>query len=118
MTGRPTIFRQEMIEEAEHYMDNYESFGDIIPSVVGLCDATNLKRSTLYQWCEDPDHPFADILEKINMRQERKLLNGGLSGELNSNITKLALGKHGYHEKKDHEHKAFIFQNEKGDEDL
>ncbi len=33
------------------------------------------------------------------MLQKYYLLNGGLAGTLNSHITKLALGKHGYSEK-------------------
>ena len=39
------------------------------------------------------------ILADIQARQQELLLNSGLTGEFNSTITKLVLGKHGYSEK-------------------
>lgn len=44
------------------------------------------------------------ILERIGATQEVVLLNGGLTGEMNSNIVKLVLGKHGYNEKQNIDH--------------
>jgi len=35
----------------------------------------------------------------LNKRQEQILLKNGLNNKFNSNITKLVLGKHGYHDR-------------------
>jgi hypothetical protein len=40
-------------------------------------------------------------LDRILATQELKLMDGGLTGDFNSAIAKLALGKHGYSEKHD-----------------
>lgn len=44
------------------------------------------------------------ILERIELTQEIVPINGGLTGEMNSNIVKLVLGKHGYSDKAAIEH--------------
>lgn len=93
--GRPTKFSDEVLEKAEDYLKNYRELGDMIPSVVGLADELCVSVKTLYNWSEK--HPqFLHMLERINARQHRTLLSGGLSGEMNSNITKLVLAKHDY----------------------
>jgi hypothetical protein len=96
--GRPTKYSDEVIEKAEGYLKNYRELGDMIPSVVGLADELCVTQKTLYNWSEK--HPkFLHMLERINARQHRTLLSGGLSGEMNSNITKLVLAKHDYSDK-------------------
>ena len=54
----------------------------------------------MYDW-EKKYPEFLYILEAIKLEQQKVLLNKGLSGDFNSAITKLVLGKHGYHEKQD-----------------
>jgi hypothetical protein len=62
--------------------------------VLGLC------RETLRLWSKDEDKKeFLGILDRINQKQECVLLNHGLDGTFNSTITKLVLGKHGYHDR-------------------
>jgi len=96
--GRPTKFSDEVLEKAEDYLKNYRELGDMIPSVVGLADELCVSVKTLYNGSEK--HPqFLHMLERINSRQHRVLLSGGLSGEMNSNITKLVLAKHDYSDK-------------------
>lgn len=100
--ARPTHCTPEVIEQAKAYIENYQSEHDhVIPSVVGLCGVINRARSTVYQWAENKENEFADILESINEKQQQVLLHKGLSGDFNSAITKLVLGKHGYHDKQD-----------------
>ena len=95
--ARPTKYNQEILEKAQHYLDNYEEYDEVIPSAVGLALALNITRSTLYEWAKDEDKKeFSDILDNINKRQEQILLKNGLTNQFNSNITKLVLGKHGY----------------------
>jgi hypothetical protein len=59
-----------------------------------------LSRETLRLWSKDEDKKeFFGILDCINQKQECVLLDGGLDGTFNSAITKLVLGKHGYHDR-------------------
>ncbi len=100
--GRPTEYSEAIYEAAAAYLNEYKTEHEhAMPSVVGLCSVINRARSTVYKWAGE-DHPeFSDILDQINEKQQLVLLNKGLTGEFNSAITKLALGKHGYHEKQD-----------------
>jgi len=101
--GRPSEYSNEVLEIANAYLDNFKlEHQHAIPSLVGLAKILRKSRECLYNWARDEDKKeFSDILEQINTYQEFELINGGLTGELNSNITKLALGKHGYSDKAD-----------------
>ena len=100
--GRPTLYTPEILEKANTYLTEWSMVGDMIPSVEGLALYINIARSTIYNWEKDEDKTeFMDILEKINERQKQTLINKGLSGEFNSNITKLVLGKHGLSDKRE-----------------
>jgi len=98
--ARPTKYSTALLEKAQHYLDHYEEYDEVIPSAVGLALVLNIRRSTLYEWAKaDDKKAFTDILDNINKRQEQVLLNNGLNSKFNSNITKLVLGKHGYHDR-------------------
>ena len=98
--ARPTKYRQEIVEKAQHYLDNYGEYGHKIPSTAGLALVLGLSRETLRLWSKDEDKKeFMGILEAINQKQECVLLDNGLDGTFNSTITKLVLGKHGYHDR-------------------
>lgn len=101
--GRPTKYCQDILDKANLYLDDYNKKHDhIIPSVVGLADVLDVTAKTLYNWSEQKENSkFLHILERLNQRQHIKLINGGLDGSLNAQITKLVLGKHGYHDKVD-----------------
>jgi len=103
--GRPTTYTDEVIKKAASYLDEWESLGDMIPSVEGLAEYIERARSTIYKWDGEDDKPeISDTLAKINEIQKRTLINKGLSGDFNSNITKLVLGNHGLSEKLQQEH--------------
>ena len=98
--GRPTKYNTALLEKAQHYLDNYEEYDEVIPSAVGLALVLDITRSTLYAWARDEDKKvFSHILDNINKKQEQIILRKGLNNEFNSNITKLVLGKHGYHDR-------------------
>lgn len=101
--GRPTKYTPELIEKALHYLDAYEDeYEDKIPSVAGLSLVLGVRRETLHVWAkEEGKEQFSNILESINAKQERILISKGLTGEFNSNITKLVLGKHGFSDKQE-----------------
>lgn len=95
--GRPTSYSEEMQTKADEYILSYEEVGHVIPSVAGLCGYLGVSRSTCYLWGQK--HPrFSDTLEAINVVQETKALNAGLTGQFNSTITKLVLANHGYND--------------------
>jgi hypothetical protein len=96
--GRPKTLTGEVKQHAQDYIDNFDSYGHAIPSVVGLCSVINRSRQTLYNWA-NTDDDFLDILEAINERQELVTLNKSITGEYNATIAKLLLGKHGYSDK-------------------
>lgn len=96
--GLPSEFTPEVIEMATQYLNNYKTHGHIIPSIVGLADVLNRSESTIYKWAAEQSTQFSGILDRIRTRQHLVLLNGGLGDEMNTQITKLVLGKHGYHD--------------------
>ena len=98
MTGRPTKLTDELLAKAEDYVANYESYGDAVPTAVGLALEIGVHRSTCYQWAKE-DERFSDIFMRVESTQERKLVNGGLEGKWNPAITKMMLTKHGYSDK-------------------
>ena len=76
------------------------------PVSAGLALVLGLSRETLRLWSKDEDKKeFFGILERINQKQECVLLDNGLNGTFNSNITKLVLGKHGYHDRNHARHR-------------
>ena len=98
--GRPSLYCKELLEKAKEYLTDYKTEGDVIPSVEGLSLYLEIARSTIYEWAKHEDKKeFSDTLELINVTQKKVLINKGLKGDFNSNITKLALGNHGYSEK-------------------
>ena len=99
--GRPSEYSDEILLKTEHYLTNHADEGDLTPSIAGLAVYLNKARSTIYSWAKDDDKkPFSDLLEILLAKQEKLLLNGGLSGDFNASITKLMLSKHDYSDKK------------------
>jgi hypothetical protein len=100
--GRPTTCTPEVIAAAWEYLNTYEvEHEHAVPSVVGLCQVINRSKSAIYNWAQDENNEFVDILRAINEKQELVTFNKALKGEYNASIAKLLLGKHGYHDKQD-----------------
>lgn len=100
--GRPTDYSPEVIEKTKDYLVNYQNHGDVIPSIAGLAVILGVRRETLHAWARDEDkEEFSHILGQLLAEQEKKLLNNGLGGTFSAPITKLVLGKHGYHDKQE-----------------
>jgi hypothetical protein len=98
--GRPTDYNEEVQKKATDYLFRYEEIGDVIPSVEGLSIFLQVARKTIYNWAKDENKTeFLHTLDQINVVQKKVLLEKGLKGDFNSNITKLALGNHGMSEK-------------------
>lgn len=103
MVGRPTKLTDALLRKAEDYIENYESCGDAVPTVVGLALEIGVSRSTCYEWA-DRDDRFSDIFTRVESTQERRLVTGGLEGDYNPAITKMMLTKHGYTDKVEQAH--------------
>lgn len=99
--GRPTKYNEVMLETAERYLTDYSNeYDHLIPSIVGLAEVLEVTAKTLYNWSNHPDNgEFLHMLDKIQQRQHRILIENGLTGDFNAAITKLALTKHGYSDK-------------------
>ena len=101
--GRPTKYNDAMQSKADRYLDDYQEFGDAIPSAVGLAIFIGVNKSTLYEWAKV--HPsLSDTLGKVNSAQERSAVNNGITGLFNATITKLVLANHGYSDKQAIDH--------------
>ena len=94
-TGRPTKYSDDMQEKAYQYVRNHDSR---VPTTAGLAIHLGVRRSTLYEWAKNVQE-FSDTLEELQDRQEVLLVDGGLSGEFNSGITRVMMANHGYREK-------------------
>ena len=115
--GRPTKYNDEILEKARDYIANFADYGDVIPQIAGLSMHLDIARETVYDWAKQEDkREFSDIVRRLLSEQERTLMNKGLGGEFNPNITKLALSKHGYAEKQDI-HATGGFKVQIGDDD-
>ena len=99
--GRPTKYNQEIVDKCYEYIENYAKYDDMIPSIEGLAEVLDLCRDTLYDWAKDDKKEISYILAKLLQKQQKVLINNGLSNTFNSAITKLVLGKHGFHDKVD-----------------
>lgn len=97
--GRPTLYTSQTLRKTKEYIDNGYT---TIPTVAGLCVHLGVTRDTVYRWIKDENKKeFSDTISLMADLRETILLNKGLTGEFNSNITKLILTtNHGYTENK------------------
>jgi len=93
--GRPTKYTPELLSTANKYLDNYTR---LIPSHQDLCLHLDISESTLYDWAQKHDE-FSEILAKVKLTQFSVAMDGGLGGDMNANLVKLLMGKHGLSEK-------------------
>tara|TARA_R110000764_G_scaffold2108_1_gene9170 strand:- start:125 stop:493 length:369 start_codon:yes stop_codon:yes gene_type:complete len=93
--SRPTKYTPKLLDKANHYLNNYTR---LIPSNQDLCLHLDISETTLYRWAEEHEQ-FRDILGKVKLTQFTVAMDGGLGGDLNANLVKLLMGKHGLSEK-------------------
>lgn len=102
--GRPTKYTPELLAKCYEYIETWKDRGDMIPSHDGLILYLDISSTCFYDWAKQEDKKeFSEILDKILFMQRQELINKGLSSEFNSNICKLVLGKHGYHDRQTNE---------------
>lgn len=101
--GCPSKLDDELIAKAEEYIYDFRSNDDIVPSVAGLACYLEISRSSVYNY-KSKSGRFLDIVERVELLQEKMLINGGLVGDFNASIAKLMMTKHGYSDKQDVDH--------------
>jgi len=100
--GAPSTYDQDLIDKAEDYLENFNDYEQLVPTIAGLALHIGKSRETVYEWSKKDDRPeFSDILCQLMAKQEILLVNKGLSGEFNSAIDKMMLTKHGYSDKQE-----------------
>jgi len=105
--GRPSKYSPEILEQAQAYLDGGYEAEEPVPTIAGLADTLKISRDTVYDWASQEDkQEFSDTVEGILVRQERKLLSGGLKGDHNPTIAKLMLNNHGYSDKVENTHQG------------
>lgn len=93
--GRPTKYNDELLAKAVDYLTEYPNNDEAIPTVVGLALYIGISKATIHRWKEE--YPLIkDIADTVLEMQERALINGGLTSEYNSHVTKMLLAQHGY----------------------
>jgi len=93
-----------MLIKARRYVNaKYPNKEEVTPTIEGLSMYLGVARATIYTWAKDEKkREFSDTVERLMAKQGRTLINGGLSGQLNPTITKLALSSnHGMRERVD-----------------
>ena len=100
--GRPTAYDDSILEKTIDYLENHESYDDLVPSIAGLSIHLDVSRTTIYAWTKaEGNEQFLYTVNKLTAMQERKLVNGGLNNVMNASITKLLLANHGYADKQE-----------------
>ena len=103
--GRPTSYTKKLVKAAWDYVnDGWIAAGDKVPTVAGLACEIGVHRDTCHEWAKDDNKQFSDILQAIAQKQERELVNNGLTGDFVAPITKMMLTKHGYSDKVEQDH--------------
>lgn len=99
--GRPSKYSSKILELAEDYLENHDhKYGDVVPTVAGLALVLDVTKKTIYNWSEQEDNKeFLHTLDKIQQKQEKTLVSGGLMKEFDSAISRLMLSNHGYVQK-------------------
>ncbi len=112
--ARPIEYTPRHTELAIEYLDSCkDSYTERdklkvkLPSIEWLArhlqkNGLHIARSTIYEWRDNIEYQeFSDILENILSEQAERLINSSISGEYNSNIAKLLMGKHWYSDKQE-----------------
>lgn len=103
--GRPSQYTPKIVKAAWEYANGgWIAAGDKVPSVAGLACVIGIRRETCHAWASDPENEFSNILKVIAEKQERELVNNGLTGDFVAPITKMMLTKHGYSDRVEQDH--------------
>jgi hypothetical protein len=93
--GRPRVQYTELAEHVVYYGNNYESLGDVVPSVLGLVVYLGFAEKTFYniinRMPEDAKTRFVQAISMIKSKNKHSLQNKALKGETKERITMFLL---------------------------
>jgi len=95
--ARPTKYTPELLDKADDYLNNWIG-RRLFPSHQDMCLQLKISESTLYDWAGKHEE-FSEILARVKLTQFVVTMDGGMSGEMNANLVKLLMGKHGLSDK-------------------
>ena len=105
--GRPSKYTPELLEKAREYANDWRVAGRAVPSIVAFALYIGIHKARVYEWLKDEDkQEFHDIVARVNSLQEMELVDGGLMETYNPQLARFMLGKHGYSEKSEIDHKV------------
>lgn len=110
--GAKQTYNAEIQRKAEEYIDYFlkpetkpADFEEEVPTSAGLALHIRKATSTVYKWeDEEGKEAFKDVMDLIRYVTEVRGVSRGLRGEYNPVITKLILGKCGYHDSQKLDH--------------
>lgn len=103
--GKPTKLTAEVVAKGHEYLQVWALLGvELIPTAPGLALHVGVSSRSCYSWESEPDksplhEQWFEVMRQMRDQQHQLLLAGGLGGKFNSNIAKLVLTKHGYHDR-------------------
>jgi hypothetical protein len=98
-TGRPSKLTPEIKVKAAEYLKQCIEESKV-PHAAGMAVHLNVTKHSLYNWA-DHDDDFLHTLAELKTLQEATLIDGSITGKLNTAISKLMLANHGYKDKQD-----------------
>lgn len=94
---------QSHVDKGMAYINGgYKEEGQIVPTTDGLAIALDVCRKTPYNWAEMESNEFREeiayILDRVQAIQGMKIVNGGLSNEMNATVVGKMLANHGFNQ--------------------
>lgn len=100
--SRPHKYTPELLANAKNYVNNFEEYGNVTPTVAGMCLVIGIHKDTCYEWLKhDNKEEFKSIYASLMMLQEQTIIDGALSKKFDSAFAKIVIAKHGYTDKKE-----------------
>ncbi len=102
--GAPTKYSEDVLKLAYDYVERWAEFGTV-PQIARLALHCGISKTALYEWIKRPDRKeLADVYARVKAMQEAALIDGGLTRDYDSSLSKLLLKKHGYDDKQEVNH--------------
>lgn len=91
-TGRPTKYDPFFIQKVDEYLQTTGREQTHLPKIVSFARYIDVSKDTLYEWAK-AHKDFSDAIDKIMAAQEETLVDDGIYGgkEINVTIVKLML---------------------------
>lgn len=91
---------QEHVDKGMAYINGGYKESGVVPTTDGLAIAMDVCRKTPYNWAEQESNEFREeiayILDRTQALQGDRIVNGGLSGEMNATVVGKMLANHGF----------------------